>query len=378
MRLDAAALGPSAYWYLTRSTGAVALLLLTFSVVLGILGSIRFSVAPRWPRFAIDALHRDTSLLVIVLVALHVVTSVLDGFAPLSLIDGVIPFRSSYRPLWLGLGTLSFDLLIALVVTSLLRHRLGYRTWRQIHWLAYACWPIAVVHGLGTGSDTKSAWMLLVTAACTAAVVAAVWARALSGWLEHRGVSLSAFGAAVFVPLALVVWLPIGPLGSDWARRAGTPASLLRSTGAGGSTSSGSGSGTSSGSGSSQSGGSGGVSAFTAQGSGTVQQSQTPSGLGQVEIQLTLQGTSLSALDIKIVGQPEAGGGLSMTSSDVSLGPPSDPTRYRGAITSLQGTNLAASLSSGSGHSLTLNAQLQLDPSGGTTATGTVSVQPGS
>ncbi len=66
MTLDAATLGPSAYWYLTRSTGAVALLLLTVSVVLGILGSIRFSAAPRWPRFAIDALHRDTSLLVIV------------------------------------------------------------------------------------------------------------------------------------------------------------------------------------------------------------------------------------------------------------------------------------------------------------------------
>ena len=96
-------------------------------MVLGILGSIRFSAAPRWPRFAIDSLHRDTSLLVIVLVVLHVITSVLDGFAPITLLDGVIPFLSPYRPLWLGLGTLSFDLLIALVVTSLVRRRLGYR-----------------------------------------------------------------------------------------------------------------------------------------------------------------------------------------------------------------------------------------------------------
>ena len=111
--------GPSAYWYLARGTGAVALVLLTVSVVLGILGSLRFAPAPRWPRFAIDTLHRDVSLLVLVLLVVHIITSVLDSFAPIRLIDAVIPFVASYRPLWLGLGALSFDLLIALVVTSL-------------------------------------------------------------------------------------------------------------------------------------------------------------------------------------------------------------------------------------------------------------------
>ena len=90
----------------------------------------------------------------------------LDSFAPIRLIDAVIPFASTYRPLWLGLGALSFDLLIALVVTSLVRRRLGYRAWRTIHWLAYASWPVAVFHGLGTGSDTKVWWMLALTAAC--------------------------------------------------------------------------------------------------------------------------------------------------------------------------------------------------------------------
>src|ERR1700760_1269174 len=116
----AATLSPSAYWYLARGTGAVSLVLLTASVVLGILGSVRFT-APRWPRFAIDALHRDVSLLVIVVLVIHIVTSVLDGFAPITLLDGVLPFVSGYRPLWLGLGTLSFDLLLAIVITSLVR-----------------------------------------------------------------------------------------------------------------------------------------------------------------------------------------------------------------------------------------------------------------
>src|SRR5213075_1857371 len=124
--------GPSAYWYLSRATGAVALVLLTVSVVIGILGSVRFAGGPRWPRFAIDSLHRDVSLLVLVLLAAHIITSVLDSFAPIFLIDAVIPFTSAYRPLWIGFGALAFDVLIALVITSLVRRRLGFRTWRAV------------------------------------------------------------------------------------------------------------------------------------------------------------------------------------------------------------------------------------------------------
>src|SRR5437763_15587837 len=173
----AATLGPSAYWYLARATGIVSLLLLTASVVLGVPGPLRVTVPGRWPRFAIDALHRDVSLLVIAVLVIHIVTSVLDGFAPINLLDAVLPFRSTYRPLWMGLGAFSFDFLLALVVTSLVRRRLGYRAWRAIHWLAYASWPVAVLHGLGTGSDTETWWMLGLTTACVAAVVAAVLIR---------------------------------------------------------------------------------------------------------------------------------------------------------------------------------------------------------
>src|SRR6516165_7978336 len=170
----AANLSPSAYWYLARGTGAVSLVLLTGTVVLGIMDSVRFT-SPRWPRFAIDTVHRDVSLLVLVVLAIHIVTSVLDGFAPIRLFDGVIPFVTPYRPLWMGLGTLSFDLLLAIAITSLVRRRLGYRAWRAIHWLAYASWPVAVLHGLGTGSDVKQWWMLGLTAACIMAVLVAVW-----------------------------------------------------------------------------------------------------------------------------------------------------------------------------------------------------------
>ena len=124
-----AASGPSAYWYLTRSTGAVALVLLTVAVALGVADVQRWSTQ-RWPRFLVDSLHRNVSLLAMVFLVLHILTSVLDSFAPISLGDALIPFAGAYRPFWLGLGTMSFDLLLAVTVTSLLRQRVGYASWQ--------------------------------------------------------------------------------------------------------------------------------------------------------------------------------------------------------------------------------------------------------
>jgi DMSO/TMAO reductase YedYZ heme-binding membrane subunit len=221
-----ASTGPSLYWYLTRSTGAVALILLTAAIALGVADVQRWST-PNWPRFIVDSVHRNVSLLAMVFLVLHILTSVLDSFAPIALTDAVIPFIGSYRPFWLGLGTVSFDLLIAVTVTSLMRQRLGFSTWRAVHWLTYASWPIALLHGLGTGSDVKATWLLALSIACLLVVLAAVLTRVVSGWPENlrgRGVALG--GAGVF-SLFLVLWLPRGPLGSEWARRSGTPSSLL-------------------------------------------------------------------------------------------------------------------------------------------------------
>jgi sulfoxide reductase heme-binding subunit YedZ len=130
------------------------------------------------PRFVFDAVHRNASLLAIAFLFVHIGTSLLDGFAPIRLIDVAIPFGSAYRPLRLGFGAVAFDWLIAVALTSVFRRRLGYRGWRATHWLAYASWPVAVLHGLGAGSDTKTIWMLGLTGACVIAVVVAVFARA--------------------------------------------------------------------------------------------------------------------------------------------------------------------------------------------------------
>jgi predicted ferric reductase len=221
-----AAAGPSAYWYLTRASGAVSLLLLTLALVLGVIDVGRYSSAS-WPRFVIDALHRNASLLALAFLAVHILTAVLDSFAPISLADAVVPFTGSYRPFWLGLGALSFDMVLAVVLTSVARRSIGHSTWRAVHWLVYASWPIALLHGFGTGSDVKSTWLEAISVLCLIAAVGAVLVRVAAGWpdqLARRGAALG--GAAAFA-LGLLLWLPAGPLGREWARRSGTPASLL-------------------------------------------------------------------------------------------------------------------------------------------------------
>ena len=166
------------------------------------------------------------SLLVLAFLVLHIITSVLDSFAPIALTDAVIPLGASYRPLWMGLGALSFDLLIALVVTSLLRRRFGYERWRAVHWLAYASWPVAVLHGLGTGSDTK----LVVDAGAHRGVRgrrpgAAGCGSPAPG--RRRRAAGPASRSRRSPPLGIAIFTLAGPLQPGWARRAGTPPTLL-------------------------------------------------------------------------------------------------------------------------------------------------------
>ena len=369
-----ATLAPSAYWYLARGTGAVALVLLTASVVIGILGSVRF-VAERWPRFAIDAVHRDVSLLVLVVLVIHIVTSVLDGFAPITLLDGVIPFNSPYRPLWLGLGTLSFDLLVAIAVTSLVRRRLGYRAWRAIHWLAYASWPVAVLHGLGTGSDVKQWWMLALTVVCIMAVLIAVWLRIAHVGSDHAVLRAPATALAVITPIGLMIFTLAGPLQHGWAKRAGTPASLLGGAAAAPSSSSSRGGSGGSGGGGSSGGGAGSISGpFTANLSGSVRESAAPGG-AVVDLSTSVSGQVRGRLRVRIAGQP-IGAGLSMTGSQVDLALAGVPSVLQGSIDELRGTQFTARVADSQGSVVDLRAVLQINDQSNV-VTGTLSGAPG-
>jgi hypothetical protein len=355
-----AAAGPTAYWYLARGTGIVSLLLLTAAVVLGVMGPLRFA-APRWPRFATDSLHRDLSLLVIAVLVVHIATSVLDGFAPISWLDAVIPLGSRYRPLWLGLGALSFDLLVALVVTSLVRRRLGYQAWRAIHWLAYASWPVAVAHGLGTGTDTSAGWNLLLTVACLAAVLVAVWIRiARSG---VGGARAPAITLAIVMPLALVIFTILGPLRPGWARRSGTPPTLLASHRAGHVVR---------------------PSSpaprpavdtlkvpFSATLNGTISETQEPDG-AILDLALQVTGGAHGELRVRMAGAPDAGGGLTLAGSQVDLSAAGLASVMQGKIVSLQGQQFVAHVTDRTGPALDLEANLNIDNQSGT-VTGTLS-----
>jgi sulfoxide reductase heme-binding subunit YedZ len=366
--LNVAAAGPSAYWYLTRGTGTIALVLLTLSVAIGVANVRRLRTA-NLPRFVLDAVHRNVSLLAMAFLVVHIVTSLLDTFAPIRLLDVIIPFSSAYRPLWVGFGAVAFDLLVAVLITSLLRRRFGYRAWRTVHWAAYACWPFALLHGLGTGSDTKTGWMLVIVGGCVIVMIVAVVARATAGWPDHVGPRLGALAASALVPLGLLVWLPSGPLAAGWAKKAGTPASILKASA---SSSSSSGSSSSSSSSSSAASSPTAPASFNAQVSGTVDQGPIEGGLYRVDIRLKVAGQQLSALEIRLRGQPLQGGGLQMTSSAVTLGTQANTRIYGGQVTSLQGTSINAQVRDGAGHTLRLALQLQID-STNNTAAGTVS-----
>jgi predicted ferric reductase len=186
----------SVLWYVTRGAGAVTLILLSAVVILGILTTLRVQ-SDRWPRFLTTGLHRNLALMTLVFLALHIVTAVVDPFTNLGWAAAFIPFSSYYRTLWLGLGAISFELLLAIVATSLIRGFLGHRAWRLIHWLTYAAWPVGVLHGLGTGTDTWSAWMLAITAVCVAGVAVAIALRLKSGAGDPLADSRASFRAAV-------------------------------------------------------------------------------------------------------------------------------------------------------------------------------------
>jgi Ferric reductase like transmembrane component len=353
-----------ALWYLTRGFGLVALILLTISVVLGITQAVRYA-RPGLPRFLVSGLHRNASLLAVVVLTVHVTTAVMDSYAPIRVVDVFIPFVSKYRPIWTGLGALALDLLVALAVTSLLRERLGYRAWRAVHWSAYACWPVAVVHGLGTGSDSRLGSVQVLYVVCAAAVVGALWWRLAQGFKPEsatlRGVAVL---ASVALPAMVAMWAASGPLRPGWARRSGTPLALLGS------------SVPRSKSASSHAAGSSGrlVIPFRADFSGVQNAAQEGGGgLVSITIRGDFRGTQDGKLTVVLTGEPAGGGGVDLTGSEVYVGPASSPRMLQGSVTSLAGSSLSAELQDSGGRLYTASIRLNVS-SVGNQVTGALAV----
>jgi methionine sulfoxide reductase heme-binding subunit len=162
-------------WYVSRATGVVALLLLTGVMVVGVLVN-RQGRLPGLPKFAVTGLHRNLSLVAVVFVVIHVLTAVADGYVSIPLTSGVVPFTSPYERLWLGLGAVSLDLMVAVIVTSLLRRHLSRRAWRVVHLLSYLSWPVAWVHSFFASGDLRHGVLFVLALLCAIAVgVALSW-----------------------------------------------------------------------------------------------------------------------------------------------------------------------------------------------------------
>lgn len=159
-------------WYLNRGSGVALLLVLTIALCLGIL-SARAGRSRLVPRFLSQQLHRNLGVLALVLVIGHAATAILDSYVDIRWWQALSPVGATYKPLWLGLGSLAFDVMLLVVLTSLLRERLGHRAWHLIHLLGYLSWPIAMAHSMGIGTDARATWGREVGLGCLAAVVLA-------------------------------------------------------------------------------------------------------------------------------------------------------------------------------------------------------------
>ena len=171
-------------WALGRGNGIVALAFMTLSMALGIATR---SARPLFalPRFGVADVHRFVALAGTLLVALHIGLLFMDPYAKLKLVDVVVPFLGAYRPVWQGLGTVAVDLLLVVVITSLLRQRLGVKAFRAIHWITYLLWPVAMAHSLGNGTDTGHVWFMVFAGVCALIVAVSVVFRLRSDFTEY-------------------------------------------------------------------------------------------------------------------------------------------------------------------------------------------------
>ena len=253
-----------------------------------------------------------------------------------------------------GPRTVAFDLLLAVLVTSLLRARLGYRSWRSVHWLAYACWPVALWHGLGTGTDSRLTWLIGLEAGYAAVVAAtAAWRISLLTSATRR---MAACSAGAVLALATVTFAAVGPLRPGWARRAGTPAALLSSAGSAGAAATPAAAGPRPGSG-----------RFTGHVARTGPRSD-----GEVTVTISGQSESSPRQSIVIVlrGRP-ADGGVNLASGDVGLRPAASAQAYRGPVVELAGDLIVARLRGAGGYSARARITLHIS---GSRATGLLAV----
>ncbi len=170
LALAAADTGHAA-WYLSRASGLVLMVLLTASTLIGLLVSTR-AAEPGLPRPLAFDLHQFVSSLTLTFIAIHAGTLLFDQYLPFSAAALLVPFWGDYQAFWMALGVGAMWLTVAVIAISWYRSRVGRALWRQVHYLSFAAYAMAVVHGIGAGPDTRLPFVYWLYSVSVASVLA--------------------------------------------------------------------------------------------------------------------------------------------------------------------------------------------------------------
>lgn len=331
-------------WETARASGFVAYELVTLAVGLGMALSLRWQ-STRWPRLLTNDAHQYLLLLAGAFTAIHGMAVWIDPFTVFKAVEVLLPGVSHYRPLWIGFGIVAAYLGLAVMLSTWLRPRIGYAWWRRLHVLGFFVWLLATAHGIGTGSDTRTVWAVLIYGISTALVATLLAIRLLKpvGRVGRRHpLGVASLAAVVGLgTLGTAQW----PLSPGWnaiannghgsgARIALSPTQvpvLLHHALA---------------------------SNFT--GSLTVQGPDDRSRIS-IAIQAQLPGASNSVLTVQMQGIEEQGG-IALAGSLVTLATSGGHTLLQGTISQTSGSQLQVAARTATGAAWTMRIDLQIDP----------------
>ncbi len=322
-------------WDVARAGGFTAYVLLTLAVAIGLALSVHLQ-SPRWPRIINSELHNFLTLLSLIFIGVHVLAVWIDPFTRFGWNEVFIPLVSYYRPVWMALGIVALYLGLAIGISTWVRPWIGYTWWRRLHVFTLLAYALVTVHGIATGSDTQTWWGIAIYVASVALVGSLLFRRLL---VPVNARSRSHPGFAVLIGIAVlvgIVWTLAGPLQSGWGAQAGTIATASAHSTTGKNT------GGSSNNTITPSQNTNGqdpfATAFTASAQGTMTQNgPDANGNETLHLNTTLSNGAQGTLTIVLQGQQEDGsdGGLTITSTQVSLGTDANTSLYRGQLTSL-------------------------------------------
>jgi hypothetical protein len=371
-------------WNTARAGGFTAYLLVTISVLLGLALSMRWQVR-WWPRLISYELHVWITNLSFVFLGIHIFASWIDPFTRFGLNELLLPFASHYRPLWMALGIVAMYLSIAVAISLFIRRQIGYTWWLRLHELSFVVWALATVHGLATGSDTRTLWGIELYIISAVLVCGLLCVRLLQpvtpgGKIHPIWAAITAASLAV-----AIIWTATGPLRPGWnaiANNGNGSGGVAQAAGS----STGTGTGTPTATASSDAPFS---QPFTAALQGTMSH-QTDVNTGQpiLWLDLTLGGAQQGVLQIELweqdsggIGDGGDGGNGLVTATKVTLGVDAATPLYQGQISTLNGGYMVAQLDpTQSGQpslQLTINVQAQGDNVSGTVSAMPLALVPG-